>query len=124
VKDLINDREIYSIEKVSEQIVIIFANSYVNPMSFLTYIEEKLVFMSFTGEVVFDLLLCNGNTENRILVGNVIQGKIDREAWRIVSASSLQEIVLERVQVFYKSNDVLVQRNFILSDQEKKILLW
>ncbi len=121
--DLTNDQEIYSIEQISEQIAIVFANSYVNPISFLPSIEEQLASMNFSGEVVFDLLLSNGETFNRIVASNAVQGKVDRKAFKIVDFSSLDGVVAEKIKAFYKSNDVLVQSNFILLDEEKEVLL-
>ncbi len=118
-----NDQEIYLIEKVSDTAAIVFANSYVNPMSFLPYIEEQLVSMSFSGEVVFDLLLCNGYSFNRILTSEAVEGKVDRKAFKIIDHSSLGEVVLERIEAFYKSNKQLVEGNFILLDEEKEALL-
>ncbi len=125
------DQEIYSlaqplfwrIEKVSTTTAIVFANSYVNTISFLPRIEEQLASMNFSGEVIFDLLFSNGNAFNRIAVSNAVRGKVDRKAFRIVSLSSLEEVVLEKIKAFYESNSALLESNFILSDQEKEALL-
>jgi hypothetical protein len=123
MQNSMRDREIYSIEKVSDTTAVVFANSYVNPISFLPYIEEQLASMSFSGEVIFDLLLSNGHTFNRIVASSVVQGKVDRKAFKIVDLSSLGKVVAQKIKAFYKSNDVLVQSNFILSDEEKEFLL-
>jgi hypothetical protein len=123
IQDSMNDRETYSIEKVSDTTAIVFANSYVNPISFLPCIEEQLVAMNFSGEVVFDLLLSNGHASNRIVASSMADGKIDRKAFKVVEFKSLDAAVLEKIKAFYKSNGAFVQSNFILSDEEKEALL-
>jgi hypothetical protein len=123
MQDLMNDRACFSIEKVSDTTAVVFANSYVNPVSFMPYIEEQLASMNFSGEVIFDLLLSNGYSFNRILATNAVEGKVDRKAFKIVDLSSLGKVVAQKIEAFYKSNDVLVQSNFILSDEEKEFLL-
>ena len=115
--------ETYSIEQVSEQTAVVFANTYVNPISFLPSIEEQLASMSFSGEVVFDLLLSNGEAFNRIVASNAVEGKVDRKAFKIVDLGGLDEVVVEKIKAFYKSNEALVGSNCILSDEEKEALL-
>jgi hypothetical protein len=122
LEDSMDDRGCFSIEKVSDT-AIVFANSYVNPVSFMPYIEEQLASLNFSGDVIFDLLLSNGHASNRIVASSMADGRIDRKAFKVVDLSSLGKAVLEKIKAFYKSNGDLVQSNFILSDEEKEVLL-
>lgn len=123
MQDLVPGQEIFTIEKVSEMTVVVFANSYINTMSFLPYIEERLVATSFTGEIIFDLLLSNGHNFDRILASSAAGGKINRQALKIVDFSSLEKVVTEKIEAFYKFNSAFVQQNLILSDEEKAVLV-
>jgi Antitoxin to bacterial toxin RNase LS or RnlA len=123
LEDSMNNRGCFSIEKVSDATAVVFANSYVNPISFLQYIEEQLASLNFSGEVVLDLLLSNGHASNRTIAGHMADGRIDRKAFKVVEFNSLDAAVLEKIKAFYKSNGALVQSNFILSDEEKETLL-
>ncbi len=56
----------YEILKIKNENIII-ATSYVNPIDELESIANDLKEKRYVGEVIFDLLLCNGFNSNRFL---------------------------------------------------------
>lgn len=57
--------EILSLQ--DENLILVLSTSYVSPLSKVFLIAKELSSQNFKGEVIFDLLLSNGFTNNRFL---------------------------------------------------------
>ena len=114
-----NNQELYHIEKVSNDSLLTCATSYINPISYLPTIETDLAELNFNGEVVFDLLLCNGYGFNRFVKCTVREGKFDRQGMKVISSLKLEEAVLSKAHDFYRVHNYLVDSNQILTTEEK-----
>jgi hypothetical protein len=110
----------YQIQKVGE-IALVFSTSYKNPISQLSRVERDLG--DFTGKVIFDLLLCNGNSSNRFAEGEINQGKINRKSMKSIGSLDLDQSTVERIEKFYQGNEKLIEESLILDDQEKKLMV-
>jgi hypothetical protein len=109
----------YQIQKVGE-IALVFCTGYENPISKLQKIERDL--SNFTGKVIFDLLLCNGNSSNRFAEAQISQGKVNRGSMKIVGRLDLDQSTVERIEKFYQGNGKLIEESLILDDQEKELM--
>lgn len=115
--------ELYQIEKISDRVVVVFSTTYINPISYLPAIEKDLGKMDSNGKIIFDLLLSNGHSFNRFVEGAVSNGKVDRRSMKVVTSSSLDNIIIRKAVDFYKSHPSLVESNHILLDEEKHDLI-
>ncbi|GAB1539942.1 hypothetical protein NUACC21_26110 [Scytonema sp. NUACC21] len=120
---MIDIKELYRIERISEQVVAIFCTTYVNPISYLPIIEEELIRLNFSGKIIFDLLLSNGYSSNRFIEAEVCKTKVNRSSMKVINSSNLDEFFIKRTQEFYKSHPELVENNNILQDEEKYYLI-
>lgn len=118
-----NVKELYKVERVSEEITIIFCTTYVNPISHLPNIEQELKKMNFNGKVIFDLLLSNGYTSNRFVEANVFKAKVDRRSMKVIAPSSIDNSLIDKTYDFYKTHPYLLDNNNILLDEEKYYLV-
>jgi hypothetical protein len=116
-------KELYQIQRISDQVVMIFCTTYVNPISYLSVIEKDLNKMDFSGKIIFDLLLSNGYSSNRFVQADVIEGAVRRCSMKVVESSSLDKLFIERTYEFYKTHSYLVESNSILLDEEKYHLI-
>lgn len=116
-------KELYQVERISDQVVIIFCTTYINPISYLPVIEEDLSKIYFNGKVIFDLLLSNGHSPNRFVEADVNEGKVNRCSMAVAKSSSLDEFFITKTQEFYKSHPYLIEGNSILLDEEKYHLI-
>lgn len=116
---MMNVKELYQIERISDQVVVIFCTTYINPISYLPAIEEDLSKISFSGKIIFDLLLSNGYSPNRFVEADVCEAKVNRRSMRVIDSSSLDESLIGKTHNFYKFHPYLVESNNILLDEEK-----
>lgn len=120
---MINFKELYKIEKISDQVVLAVCTTYINPISYLPIIEEDLSRINFTGKIIFDLLLSNGYNTNRFVEADVNEAKVDRKSMKVIDISSLDKTLIDRTYKFYKTHSDLVNNSNILLDEEKYYLL-
>lgn len=118
-----SSENLYQIDKVSDQVVLIFCTTYVNPISCLPSIEKDLIKINFSGKAIFDLLLSNGCNSNRFVAVDVREAQVDRMSMKVVDFSSLDKSLIDRTYDFYKAHPDLVSKNHILLDEEKYYLL-
>jgi hypothetical protein len=116
-------KELYQIERISDQVVVIFCTTYINPISYLPAIEEDLSKINFSGKIIFDLLLSNGYSSNRFIEAEVCEARVNRRSMRVIDSSNLDEFIIGRTYDFYKSHSYLVEMNSILLDEEKYHLI-
>lgn len=119
-----NIKELYHIERISEQVVIIFCTTYINPISYLPIIERELSKINFNGQIIFDLLLSNGYSSNRFVKADVCNSKVNRREMSVINSSILDESIVSKIYEFYKSHPYIVERNNILLDEEKYDLIY
>jgi hypothetical protein len=118
-----NTKELYQIERISNQVVMVFCTTHVNPISYLPAIEKDLCEINFDGKIIFDLLLSNGYSSNRFVEADMCEAKVNRKTMKVVSQSSLDSPIIGKTCEFYKSHAYLVESNYILMDEEKYYLL-
>jgi len=87
-------QEIYQIMQVWENTLVVVCLSYMNPISYLPKIEDDLEKIHFSGKLIFDLLGCNGDSENRFVEANVNCGMVDRKTMRVINRSNLDPNLL------------------------------
>lgn len=120
--DMENERP-YKIRKKSGSFVLVLSTTYESPLSYISVLEDDLSARSFIGTVLFDLLLCNGNEYNRFVEFTFEKGKINRASRSTVSIIELDDSTLEISKNFYKANRLLLERNHILLEEEKRELI-
>lgn len=120
---MMNVKELYQVQIVSDRVVMIFCTTYINPISYLPLIEEGLSKINFSGKIIFDLLLSNGYSSNRFVEADVSEAKVIRRSMKVIDPSSLDKWLLEKTYDFYKSHPFLVESNTILLDEEKYYLI-
>ncbi|MBS5934615.1 MAG: type II toxin-antitoxin system RnlB family antitoxin [Clostridiales bacterium] len=89
-----SDYELLNINQKYKYVVI--ATSYVNPVDELYNIENDLRQQEFIGQVVFDLLLCNGITDNRY-----IEVYFNGNTFDINQSKILNDIDIETKKIIY-----------------------
>jgi hypothetical protein len=116
---MINAKQIYQIERISTCMIIVFSMTYMNPISYLPTIEKDLGELNFSGKIIFDLLLSNGNSSNRFVEASVNKAKIDRRSMKVIGHSSLEPSFIKKTKEFYKSHQSILDNSCILLDEEK-----
>ncbi|BBD68174.1 antitoxin RnlB [Nostoc commune NIES-4072] len=120
---MMQTQDLYQIEMICEQVVIIFCTTYKNPISYLPSIEQELSKINFSGKIIFDLLLSNGYSSNRFVEADVFEAQINRRSMKVIDFSKLDDFLIEKTHEFYKSHPYLLETNSILLDEEKYYLI-
>ena len=109
----------YRIRKInsSEYHFIVFSLNYNNPVDSLNSIGAELTKKNYTGKIIFDLLLSNGNTSNRYIEAYFDSAKFDFRSFKVLKkvAKDIKKISLD----FYLSNYPIKKRNL-----DKIIVSW
>jgi Antitoxin to bacterial toxin RNase LS or RnlA len=113
--------KLYQIEEVSQNVAVVFCTGYINPIAYLGRVESEL--SAETTKVVFDLLLCNGNSQNRFIEAAVSKSKCDRNSMKIATESGLGELLTDKIDGFYRANKSLIEDSNILMDEDKAYFL-
>lgn len=98
---------------------IILSTSYISPLDELYDLEQELKMLNFKGEIIFDLLLCNGLNENRFLKGFFDGQYIDIS--NITIMSNVQNYIKKISKEFYITNSQLIDYS-VLPDSHKYII--
>ena len=100
----------YELQKINNRAYgyIIFSVNFYSPIDYLANIEEELLGINYSGKVLFDLLLVNGNSFNRYLTAEIKKGKFDKKSFSVLSR--VPDGVKEKSLEYY------VQRPDILRD--------
>ncbi|MEH2397212.1 type II toxin-antitoxin system RnlB family antitoxin [Nostoc sp.] len=120
---MMQTQDLYQVERICEQVVIIFCTTYTNPISYLPSIEQELSKINFSGKIIFDLLLSNGYSSNRFVEADVFEAKVNRRSMKVIDFSKLDDFLIGKTHEFYKSHPYLVESNSILLDEEKYYLI-
>ena len=113
-------KDCYKIEYLTDGIVVVFSTAYINPIAYLSKIEEDLRDIKFDGQVIFDLLLSNGYSSNRFVQATVKDSQINKSSIKILK--TVDSLLLKKSHDFYSKNRKFVE-NSILGEQEQKELL-
>lgn len=62
---------------------IAFSVDHSRPEEYLPEVEKELARKKYAGQVVFDLLMCNGPTRNRYMVASFDGEKFAAQSWRM-----------------------------------------
>ena len=90
---------------------IVWSVSYVSPTEHLEEIAHALADCAYSGRVVFDLLLANGQTSNRFVSARFDGHNFDRASFAVLSQGidTLKQISL----VFYHSHPELLENSVL-----------
>lgn len=93
--------------------------NYNNPINDLNEISKKLACTNYEGEVVFDLLLTNGNSSGRFLISVFINRKFEMRSFKktIISKNIRKEII-----IYYKNNQNFLSNSILSRTIIDKIL--
>ena len=112
----------YKILTVNEKYIIV-ATSHINPIDELYKIEDDLKQKEFVGEVMFDLLFCNG------IANRYIEVHFNGSSFDIIKNRSLADVdadIKEAIYSFYMDNkNILKDSNLSAAEQfllKKKLI--
>lgn len=98
---------------------IVLSTSYVSPLSKVFLVSKDLESQGYKGEVLFDLLLSNGFSQNRFLKMIFDGDKINPKTSEIIN--EVPCILMNEIYEFYYSHPEYVE-NSILSDAQKYLI--
>ncbi|WP_170075067.1 type II toxin-antitoxin system RnlB family antitoxin [Paraclostridium dentum] len=103
--------ESYKIKEINdfEYKLIVFSTDYISPFEHLTNIEENLKLINYSGKIIFDLLLVNGNTSNRFMEVFFDGNEFDKKSFRI--ANKLSNEIKNITSSFYSENICIVENS-------------
>lgn len=101
----------YKIQEINDlkYKAIIFSTDHISPTEELSQIEEELRENKYVGNIIFDLLLINGNADNRFIEAFFDGIAFDRKSFKI--ANKLSYIINDMSTEFYYNNLCLVENS-------------
>ncbi len=114
-------KKLYRLKKVNLSSFvgyIVFSISEIKPYEELNQLEHELSNKKFEGNVIFDLLLSNGNNSNRFMEALFDGKKLKRSSFNIINVD--KKIKRKSVN-FYKLHLHLIE-NSILSSSQKFLI--
>ena len=99
--------------------LIIFSTDYISPIENLTNIEDNLKSKKYSGNIIFDLLLTNGNSCNRFIEAFFDGEKFDRRSFSVATKLSYE---INRVSSEFYFNNLFVVENSRLSNPIKFLI--
>lgn len=109
----------YEIVRTPTEIVVI-ALSYESPLDMLDAISIDLREISLDTSVIFDLLLCNGESSNRFVQGIFQNGKFVRDRFSVTS--DVHHNISQNTRNFFIINTEYL-KNGVLSNEEQRFIL-
>lgn len=113
----------YNILKINNQDykVIIFSNSYETPLSYLEDISSELKNQSVPNcKVIFDMLLCRGNTTERYTEA-IFNGKeFIKSSFKYVKIDKKNEI--RKIAIDFINSNISILNNSILTSLQIKMI--
>ena len=109
----------YMILQLQEYDYAIIATSYVNPLDDIDTIEQDFKNMDFSGNILFDLLLCNGLNVNRY-----VQIYFNGERFEHSSLKMLQDVsqdTKKRIYTYLNNNSSFIESS-ILPDAQRYLI--
>lgn len=102
----------YKVENYNDIGCMIFSTSEYNPTDFLSNIEKDLIERKYIGNVIFDLLLSNGNNYNRYIEANFDGTCFNSNSYELIESPKLE--LKKKSLNFYRENINFLE-NSILS---------
>ncbi|MFE8696537.1 type II toxin-antitoxin system RnlB family antitoxin [Cytobacillus sp. FJAT-53684] len=99
---------------------VVVATSYVSPLPQIYAIANELKSIGYKGEVIFDLVLSNGFSSNRLLKTNFDGEQLN--IGKIEVLATLKSSILDELYVFFYQNPQYVRASS-LSEPQKYVLL-
>lgn len=112
----------YEIRPMSDGFVVVLSTTFETPLDYAGEIASCLNAMGFAGTMLFDLLLCNGNVYNRFVKGTFKDGEIDYSSMKVIDHVEISDAVLDISTSFYRANKALLEKSYILLDEDKRTL--
>ncbi|MBA3026708.1 MAG: hypothetical protein FP820_09945 [Sulfurimonas sp.] len=110
----------YRINKLNDSTMLILSTSYHSPTEQLNSIEKELIKKKFEGKVLFDMLLSNGNSEQRFFETSFMNNVINLN--NIINISNQVDEIKEASRRFYLKHFDLVENSHVLSNAAKFLL--
>jgi hypothetical protein len=102
----------YRVKKYTDIGYIVYSTSVHNPTDCISEIERELIKTTYKGNVIFDLLLANGNNFNRYLTAYFDGINFNSESYQLIS--NPKDDLKQKSIDFYQKNIELLE-NSILS---------
>lgn len=101
----------YHLGRLEDATYIVWSVSYVSPTEHLDEIARTLADCAYSGRVIFDLLLANGQTSNRFVSARFDGRDFDRASFAILSheLDTLKKVSLG----FYHSHPELLENSVL-----------
>ncbi|MFQ7489345.1 MAG: type II toxin-antitoxin system RnlB family antitoxin [Lachnospiraceae bacterium] len=110
-----NEIMIRELDSIDGYDYVIYPSSYINPLSKIKLLNEKLKNkINYPCTLLFDLLLCNGDNFNRFAKAYYDGEKVVRDSIEIVE---LDENEIDFIEQYYKECKNLL-KNGVLTPQE------
>lgn len=93
---------------------ICFSLDSVRPDQYFEKLEGDLRKMAFEGEILLDLLACNGSTSRRFFSVRFDGAALDMRSFKVKSTSTIEEEIVECCTSFYSGKGRLL-RDSVLS---------
>ena len=86
--------------------------NYVNPVNELKDIANELYAYKYEGEVIFDLLLSNGNSSNRFLISKFINHKFVIKSFK---KAIISQDIRNEIANYYKNHSDYLSNSILTS---------
>lgn len=113
----------YNILKINNEDykVIIFSNSYETPLLYLEDISNELKAQNLSNcKVVFDMLLCRGNTTERYTEAIFDGERFVNSSFKYVKVDKKNE--LRKIALDFFKSDISMLENSILTSLQRKMI--
>lgn len=111
----------YTTQRLDDGSRFVIGTSYISPIQSLTQLSNELESEGFEGEVYFDLLLANNNSDNRFLVIQFKNGAFERQSAQTAS-NNTQTTLKEKALNFFNLHSELLS-NGVLTASEREFFL-
>jgi hypothetical protein len=100
------------------QYIFIQSISYINPINELKDIAHELHTIKYEGEVIFDLLLANGNTSNRFLISKFIDKRFEMKSFK---KTIISQDIRNEIANYYKNHSDYLSNSILTSSMIEEI---
>ena len=113
---------IYEDKKIQNYDMIAYSTSFVNPLSDIKELSNELhTEIRKIGYILFDLLLSNGESFNRFVVGYYNGNELERNSLQIIEIND--DSTLKDINSFYKENKSYLNKGVLTSSQKYRYAL-
>lgn len=104
---------------LEKNVCVIFATTSASPLDYIGSLTEDIKNTGYKGEILFDLLLCNG-TNNRYIKTYFDGNSFDFNCSKRIK--DVDENIKRRIFEFLQNNLQLIDNNLILQNVQKFLL--